>query len=199
MTVDPSDSPAVAGLLLAAGTSSRFGNENKLLATLEGEPIVRQAARTLVRSGVEPVVVVLGHEADRVGDAIEGLPVETAVNEAYDTGQASSLRTGIRAIRGRDREYDAAVIALGDMPFVAPSTVDSLVSAYAADAGDALAAAFDGERGNPVLFDERFFDALADVDGDIGGREILRESDASALVPVDDPGVRRDIDSPDDL
>ncbi|PCR90658.1 nucleotidyltransferase family protein [Natrinema ejinorense] len=199
MTTDASDSPAVAGLLLAAGTSSRFGNENKLLATLEGEPIVRQAARTLVRSGVDPVVVVLGYEADRVGDALEGLPVETAVNEAYDTGQASSLRTGIRAIRGRDREYDAAVIALGDMPFVDPSTVDSLVSAYAADAGDALAAAFDGERGNPVLFDERFFDALADVDGDIGGREILRESDASALVLVDDPGVRRDIDSPNDL
>ncbi|WP_265110986.1 nucleotidyltransferase family protein [Halosolutus halophilus] len=194
-----SDAPAVAGVLLAAGTSSRFGDENKLLATVEGEPVVRHAARTLVRSAVDPVVAVLGHEADRVRSELEGLAVETVVNEAYDTGQASSLRTGIRAIRERDREPDAAVVALGDMPFVSPASVDTLVTAYAADAGDAIAAAFDGTRGNPVLFDERFFDALTDVDGDVGGREILLESDASVLVSVDDPGVRRDIDVPGDV
>lgn len=194
-----SGSPTVAGVLLAAGTSTRFGAANKLLATVDGEPVVRHAARTLVESGVDPVVVVLGHEADRVRAALEGLSVETAVNEAYDTGQASSLRTGIRAIRRHDVDPDAALVALGDMPFVSPTTIDALVTAYAADAGDAIAAAFDGSRGNPVLFDERFFGVLADVDGDIGGREILLEDDASVLLAVDDPGVRRDIDVPEDL
>lgn len=191
--------PAVAGVLLAAGTSSRFGAENKLLATVEGEPIVRHAARTLLESGLEPVVVVLGHEADRVRDAIADLPVETVVNEAYDTGQASSLRAGIEGLRRHDADPDAAVVALGDMPFVSPDTVDALVTAYAAGAGDAVAAAFEGDRGNPVLFDARFFAPLTDIDGDIGGREILLEDDSSVLVAVDDPGVRRDVDVPDDV
>ena len=195
---DGHNEPAVAGVLLAAGTSSRYGSENKLLATLEGEPIVRHAARTLVHSSVDPVVVVLGHEADRVQDALEGLAVNPVVNEAYDTGQASSLRAGIEAVSDCS-DIDAVLVALGDMPFVAPETIETLVAAYAADAGEALAAAFDGTRGNPVLFDARFFDALTDVDGDIGGRKLLLESDSGALIEVDDPGVRRDVDVPDDL
>ncbi|WP_410766166.1 NTP transferase domain-containing protein [Haloferax sp. DFSO60] len=193
------NSPTIIGVLLAAGTSSRFGDQNKLLATLDSEPVVRHAARTLVESGVDSVVVVLGYEADRVRDALDGLSVDTAVNDAYDTGQASSLRTGIGAVRERYPDTDAVVVALGDMPFVAPETVDSLCAAYAGGAGDALAAAFDGDRGNPVLFDARHFDALLDTEGDIGGREILLNGEKSALVAVDDPGVRRDVDVPDDV
>ena len=196
--VDLEDGPAVAGLLLAAGTSSRFGAENKLLEDVDGEAIGRHAARTLVDSRVDPIVVVLGHEARRVRDALEGLPLEFVVNEAYERGQASSVRTGIRAIQERTAT-DAVVVALGDMPFVDPATVDALVAAYAADAGDALAAAYEGERGNPVLFDARFFEQLTDVEGDVGGRRILLEGDSSALIAVDDPGVRRDVDVPDDL
>lgn len=197
--------PRVAGVLLAAGTSSRFGDANKLLATVEGEPIVRRAARTLVDAGLDPVVVVVGHEADRVRDAVDDLPVEIVDNEGYEAGQSTSVRAGIDAIRrggsrGRgDARVDAAIIALGDMPFVDPESVETLVAAHAAGAGDALAAAHEGDRGNPVLFDRRFFGRLADVDGDVGGREILLADDASALVAVDDPGVRRDVDRPTDL
>jgi len=206
-------SPRAAGVVLAAGTSSRFGDANKLLATVDGEPVVRRAARTLVDAGLDPVVVVAGHEADRVRAAVADLPVETVDNDAYEAGQSTSVRSGIDALRegeGRDRTegggddgsgpaVDAAVIALGDMPFVDPETVETLVAAHAAGVGDALAAAHEGDRGNPVLFDRRFFDRLADVDGDVGGREILLADDASALVDVDDPGVRRDVDRPTDL
>jgi molybdenum cofactor cytidylyltransferase len=216
---DDAAPPRVAGVLLAAGTSSRFGDANKLLATVEGEPVVRRAARTLVDAGADPVVVVVGHEADRVRAAVADLPVKTVTNDAYEAGQSTSVRTGIDAIRevkggeeagegyektgaGRDEaeaKVDAAVVALGDMPFVDPETVETLVAAYAAEAGAALAAAYEGARGNPVLFDARFFDRLAAVDGDVGGREILLTDDASALVAVDDPGVRRDVDRPTDL
>lgn len=188
--------PRVAGVLLAAGTSSRFGAANKLLATRDGEPIVRASARTLTESGVDPVAVVVGHEADRVRAALAGLDVEVVHNDAYETGQASSVRAGIEAVRGR---ADAVVVALGDMPGVDPATVTTLVDAYAAGAGDALAAAHEGQRGNPVLFDRQFFGALTDVSGDIGGRKILLESGESALVAVADPEVCRDVDTPDDL
>ena len=197
---DPeSEPPTVVGVLLAAGTSSRFGRRNKLLATADGEPIVRRAARTLLDGGVDPVLVVLGHEADRVRAALDGLPVRTVVNEDYATGQASSVRTGVLAVRERTPGADAVVLALGDMPFVSPDTVDALVAAYASGAGTALAAAYEGDRGNPVLFDERYFDALADAEGDTGGRSILLDGEDSALVGVDDPGVRRDVDRPGDV
>lgn len=188
---------SVGGLVLAAGTGSRFGEANKLLASVDGEPIVRHAVETLLGAGVEPIVVVVGYEADAVREAVSKLPVRTVYNEAYASGQASSVRVGIDTLE--TMAVDAAVVALGDMPFVDPATVETLVAAYRAGIGDALAAAHDGDRGNPVLFDRRFFEPLTAVDGDIGGREILLESDASALVAVDDPGVRRDVDERTDL
>lgn len=188
----------VGAILLAAGTSSRFGDRNKLLATHDGTPLVRIAAETLLSASVDPVIVVVGHESDLVREALETLPVEIVHNPAYTSGQATSLRRGIEALQARG-EFDAALIALGDMPFVKPETISTLVSAYANEAGDALAAGYDGKRGNPVLFDRRFFGALTDVTGDTGGRTILLGSDAAAIVDVDDSGVRRDVDEPDDL
>lgn len=190
------ESSRVAGVLLAAGTSTRFGDDNKLVATLDGEPLVRHAARTLLDASVAPVVVVVGHEADRIRDALAGLDLRFVANDAYAEGQSTSVRAGIGAL---DATIDAAVVALGDMPFVDPKTVETLVSAYEAGVGDAVAASHDGQRGNPVLFDRRFFADLTAVAGDIGGRQILVKSDRSACVAVPDSGVRRDIDDPDDL
>ena len=195
--VDESALPSVAGVVLAAGTSSRFGAANKLLARHDGRPLVEHAVETLLAAPVEPVVVVVGHEADRVVAALDGLAVECVENDAFAAGQATSLAAGIDALGGRD--VDAAVIALGDMPFVQPATVSALCAAYADGASDALAAAYRGERGNPVLFDRRHFPALGDVEGDIGGRHILLAGEHSALVAVDDPGVRRDVDEQGDL
>lgn len=188
--------PTVAGVLLAAGTSERFGAQNKLLAPVGGVPLVRRAAGPLVEADLDRVVAVLGHEAGRVDRALADLPVETVTNETYEDGQASSLRAGIEAVR--TGPPDAVVVALGDMPFVSPETVNALVAAYRAGAGTALAPVHDDRRGNPVLFDSRHYDALAAVEGDVGGRAVLLESDEGALVTVDDPGVLRDVDVPSD-
>jgi molybdenum cofactor cytidylyltransferase len=188
---------AVHGVVLAAGTSSRYGAENKLLEPADGEPLVRHAARTLVASRTETVTVVVGHEADRVGAAVAELPVSVRENPEYETGQSTSVREGVRAAAAAGA--DAVLIALGDMPDVSPTTVDTLLAGYERGAGTAIAPAYDGRRGNPVLFDARFFDALADVSGDIGGREILRSAADAALIEVDDPGVARDVDTPADL
>lgn len=191
--------PAVHGILLAAGTSSRFGEENKLLASEQGEPIVRRAARTLLDSQVRTTTVVTGHEAGRVRDALADLNVRFVHAPDYAEGQSRSVQRGIEAVRQSNPNADAVVVALGDMPDVSPKTVDSLIAAYEAGTGDALAAAYEGQRGNPVLFDARFFDALSGVEGDIGGREILRSAEDAALVETGDPGVRRDVDRPTDL
>ncbi|MDZ7702424.1 MAG: nucleotidyltransferase family protein [Halobacteriales archaeon] len=193
----PSREGPVVGVLLAAGDSQRYGDDNKLLADVDGEPMVRRAARGLTASRLERVIAVVGHEADRVRSALAGLDLEVVENPDYGAGQATSLEVGTRA--AREAGAAAACYALGDMPWVAPGTVDALVDAYRADAGDPLAAAYEGRRGNPTLFDARHFGALEDVDGDIGGRELLLDDDRARLVETGDPGVRRDVDAREDL
>jgi molybdenum cofactor cytidylyltransferase len=185
-------------LVLAAGTSSRFGEANKLLATVDGKPIVRHAAETLL-GGDLAVTVVLGHEHERVREALAGLDMTFVRADDYAEGQSRSLRRGIEAIQDRDHAVDAVVIALGDMPDVSPATVERLVAAYRAGVGTALASAYEGQRGNPVLFDAQHFDALTATGGDTGGRAVLLDAEDAALVETGDPGVLRDVDRPADL
>ncbi|WP_223301904.1 NTP transferase domain-containing protein [Haladaptatus sp. R4] len=187
---------SVAGVLLAAGSSSRFGESDKLLASLDDDPLVRHAARNLrYASELDAVAVVVGGNADGVRDALDGFGLPIVENPDAERGQATSVRAGVEW----GREYDAIVFALGDMPHVQTRSINRLVSAYRAGSGDALAAAFDGRRGNPVLFDSIHFDALADVSGDIGGREILLDGEHSALIETGDPGVLLDVDTKGDL
>jgi molybdenum cofactor cytidylyltransferase len=189
------EAPRVAGVLLAAGTSSRFGAANKLLADVGGTAMVARAARSLAAASLSPLVVVVGHEADRVAAAVDGLGFAVVENDDYARGQSTSVAAGVRAVG----DVDAAVVALGDMPAVAPGSVAALVAAFHDGAGTALAAACDGRRGNPVLFARTHFGALADVAGDVGGQEILLAAPDSALVETGDPGVLRDVDTPGDL
>lgn len=187
----------VVGVVLAAGTSSRFGDGNKLLAELNGTPLVRRATQSLLGATSAEVVVVLGHEADRVRDALAECEVRFVENPEYAAGQSTSVAVGVGA--ARDLDADAVVFLPGDMPFVGAGTVDSVIRAYRSGIASAIAVAHDGDRGNPVLFDSRHFGALAAVDGDTGGRSVLLECDDAVLLAVPDPGVRTDIDTSADL
>lgn len=190
------DGSRIAGLVLAAGTGSRFEDGNKLLAEIDDTPVVVRATRTLVDAGLDPVIVVVGHDGDRVRDRLSSLPVTTVENPDYDSGQSASVRVGIDALPG---SVDAVVITLGDMPRIQPTTIELLVETYRTTRRGALAAADDGERGNPVLFDRRLFPALRRLTGDAGGRSVLRNADDAALVETSDPGVHQDIDTIEDL
>lgn len=186
----------VSAVVLAAGTSSRFGEANKLLATMGDEPLVRRAVESMLGADPAETVVVVGHEAAAVQSAVSDLPVRTVENPDYADGRASSVRRGIAAV---DDDADAALFALGDMPDVASATVRTLLDAFAAGAGNPLAAACDGRRGNPVVFGREYFDRLATIDGDTGGRAVLLDSDEGRLVETGDPAVLCDVDRPEDL
>lgn len=185
----------VAAVLLAAGCSSRFGGANKLLAVLDGDPLVTHAVRTLRNAAVDPVVVVLGHEADRVRATLVGFDVETVVNSEYGAGQATSVAAGVAALPD---ETEYAVFALGDMPAVASSTVDRLVTVARESNAGIVVPTYEGRRGNPVVFHCRHFDALGDVDGDSGGRALFADNPVTRIA-VDDAGVVRDVDTRSDL
>lgn len=192
---DPETRPRVAGVVLAAGTSSRFGRRNKLLATVAGVPVVRRVVDRVCEV-LPTVVVVVGHDADAVRSAVSDCPVTCVTNEAYATGQASSVRCGVEAV---GPSVDGALFALGDMPDVQPSTIRLLVDAFGAGVGDPVVAAFEGQRGNPVVFGRQCFERLAALSGDVGGRAVLESAPEAVLVATGDPGVRRDIDTPGDL
>lgn len=186
----------VVGVILAAGTSERYGDENKLLATVGGEPIVRRAVRPFVEDELADVAVVLGHEAPAVRPALDGLDVTFLENPDYEAGQSTSVREGTRY--GRESGADAIVFGLGDMPHLRARSIALVRETYERGQGEIVAAAYDGGRGNPVLFAANHFDALAAVEGDTGGRRLILESDDAVCVETRDPGVLRDVNRPDD-
>lgn len=191
---------ALTGILLAAGRGRRFdpdGARNKLLQRLPGgELVVAASARTLL--AVFPRVVAVVPPADGgVADVLRQLGCEVTVCPDADGGMGLSLAHAIRHSLQGQQPAQGWLVALGDMPFVAPSTLHALDAAV--EEGAAIAAPlFEGRRGNPVAFGAQHRDALLALDGDQGARRLLQSSPVSTI-DVLDPGVLRDIDSPSDL
>ena len=185
---------AIVGILLAAGAATRF-RANKLLHPLPGgTPIAVSAAQNL-RGALERVIAVVRPGVPELERALAATGVEMTVCPDAMAGMGHSLAHAIAAAP------DAAgwVVALADMPFVAPETIRRVAAALAE--GAALAApAYRGERGHPVGFAASYRDELVALSGDAGARAILgRDRARMRIVAVDDPGVLRDIDTPEDL
>lgn len=189
-------STTVLGVVLAAGTSERFGESNKLLAQIDGEPLISRAVEPFRESGLDGVIVVLGYEAAAVRRALAGDDVDFVVNPDYLEGQSTAVTAGVEAAKTRDA--DAVVFGLGDMPAVQARTIDLLRDAFDRGVAEIIPAAYEGQRGNPVLFSANHFEALAAIEGDTGGRSLIDESDDVACVETGDPGARYDIDRPAD-
>jgi molybdenum cofactor cytidylyltransferase len=188
----------VAALVLAAGRSTRMGGPNKMLAELGGKPIVRHTVEAVLASQARPVVVVTGHEGDRVAAAIKGLDVKRVHNPDYAEGLSTSLKAGIGALPA---DTDVAAIALGDMPEVTGALIDKLAQAINPARGALVAVPTRGGRhGNPVVWSRRFFEDLARLEGDTGARHLIaQQSEAVVEVPVDDDAAFLDIDTPEAL
>ena len=189
---------SVAALVLAAGRGTRMGGPNKLLAELNGKPLVRIVAEHALKSKASSVTVVTGHQAAEVEKALKGLNVTFVYNPDFPDGIASSVKAGIAAV---PRDADGAVICLGDMPLIDAKMIDRLIDAFAPDRGHLIAVPVsDGRRGNPVLWSRRFFPELMTLDGDVGARElILKHAEVVADVAVDGRGAFLDIDTPQAL
>lgn len=189
----------VAAVVLAAGQSRRMGNENKLLALLGGAPLVRYAVAAAQASRARPVVVVTGHEADRVQAALAGMNVRTVRNPDYELGLSASLRAGLTALDKDD--VAGALICLGDMPRVTAMTLNRLIDAFEASGGRAICAPVaDGRRGNPVLWPADLFAAMKTLTGDAGARELIaRHADRLRTVSADTAEIFHDVDTPEAL
>ena len=187
---------ALAGILLAAGRGRRFdpaGQRNKLLQRLPGGELVVAASARRLLSCVSRVVAVVPPEDGGVRAALLALGCEVTVCPDADTGMGASLAHAIR----HSLPAGGWLVALGDMPFVEESTLGALRDAVQSGAGIAVPV-HGGRRGNPVAFGACHRDALLAMHGDQGARRLLQAHPVQE-VPVADPGILRDIDTPGDL
>jgi molybdenum cofactor cytidylyltransferase len=188
----------VGAVILAGGSSTRMGSAKQLLPL--GDSTVLERTITNVRGAeMNEIVLVLGASAETIRrqlplSLLEGLNV--VVNRAYREGMSSSLRTGISAL---DQGTEAALIILGDQPFIRSQTMDQVIRAYRRDQAKIVIPSFHGTRGNPVLLDRSVFFEVMALEGDVGSRAIFDSHlEEIAKVEVEDEGILLDIDDPDD-
>lgn len=187
----------VHGVILAAGKSTRYGEKNKLLQEINEKPVISHVVGTAVQSLLSGTTIILGHEHNSVSNAIDSDWPDLIVNEEYKEGQSTSVTSGVNAAKRHNA--DAVLILLGDMPAVSAMSVNKLIHMYKKTEYEILAAAYDNTRGNPVLFDNQYFEDLCNTTGDVGGRQLISPDNKAILVETSDPGVTIDVNHPSDL
>jgi molybdenum cofactor cytidylyltransferase len=187
----------IACIVLAAGRSTRMGT-NKLLADLQGKPIVRHTVDAALGSQARPVLVVTGHQAAEVRAALAGLDLTFVANPDFAQGLSTSLKAGIRAT---PNGCPGALVLLGDMPRIAPRHLDAMIAAFMAEPAPAIVVpVHQGRRGNPVLWPATLFSEMLTLDGDTGARSLLvRHARQLREVDLGTDAIFMDIDTPEAL
>jgi molybdenum cofactor cytidylyltransferase len=186
-------------LLLAAGASTRMG-QPKLLLPVGGRPMVERVLGECVRSDLDHVVVVLGHQSDRIGEALGALrlnpKVRMVLNPEYASGMSASIRAGLPVA---EKDYDHVMIVLADMPFVNAGVINLLMHRYLSSGCAMGAVRVKGRRSHPVIFGRKIYPELMKLSGDAGARHLFQAPERSAcLVDLGDAYDDRDIDTPED-
>ncbi len=188
----------IAGIVLAAGGSSRIEGQNKLLREVADKPVLVWVVEVALYAELKPVIVVTGCEADTVGEILDEMPVSTVLNNRWQEGMSTSFPSAVNALPSVTQ---GVMILLGDMPAVEKSIIKKLVSQFIESEGEKIVyPVFKGQQGLPVVFPRRFFTDLMRLTGDRGAKSILKDHPDDVLeVEVDSPSVLMDIDTEDDL
>jgi molybdenum cofactor cytidylyltransferase len=182
-----------AGIILAAGASTRMGQPKPLLQW-RGEPFIRRVARTALDADLSPVVIVAGEHTPEIRAAVADLRVTVIPNPDWEAGQSTSVRCGLRALPDTIR---SAIFLLADQPHIPIELVTALKDQHAQSLSPIVAPLIGDRRGNPVLFDRATFDDLQSLTGDVGGRAVFAKHPI-AYVPWHDANLLLDVDTPED-
>jgi len=184
----------VSAILLAAGESKRMGLP-KLLLPFGNSTILEQAVDNLLNSKVDEVIVVVGHKAQEIIKRLADRPVKIALNPAYHEGMGTSIVRGLSLV---DNSARAVMLVLADQPLIDSETINKLIEAFFSHNKGVVIPVYQGRRGHPVIFAARYQEALLRLEGDVGGREIVKEHPDDILeVVVDSQGINIDIDDID--
>jgi molybdenum cofactor cytidylyltransferase len=195
----PRSAPVIGAVVLAAGKSSRMAPYNKLLVTdPAGKPMVARVVDNVLSSRARPILIVTGHMAYEVEQALGGRPVRYVHAAGYADGLSASLKTGIAAV---PPDCAAVIVCLGDMPLVTGRMIDRMLAMYDPDEGRQIVLpTFRGKQGNPMIWDRRFFTEILGLSGDSGARSLVaKHAEVVCEVEMDDDGVLRDFDTTESL
>ena len=185
----------IAGLILAAGESSRMGRDKALLE-YRGRTFLETVLAKLFEAGIERRLVVLGHHAEEVQRAVDLSAVEVVVNRDYARGQTSSLQAGLRALDGPNLE--AVVLALVDHPAVSAETIGALMRAFKQSRAPVVIPMFNGQRGHPAVISRGLFAEILSLGPGEGANTVIRKyRDTTQFVEVEDAGIMLDVDDPE--
>jgi molybdenum cofactor cytidylyltransferase len=188
--------PKIAAVVLAAGRSSRMAPRNKLLELVDRKPVITHVVNAALGSGADPVIVVTGFEAERIGEVLRDLKVKVVHNADYAQGLNTSLGAGLKALTPNT---DGAVILLGDMPQIQSGDLNALIAALK-DRESICVLVRSGRRGNPVLWGARYFPEMMQISGDVGAKPLMAKYLEHVVeVPINSDSIFADIDTPSDL
>ena len=189
-----------AGIILAAGMSTRFGRPKQTLM-LQGKPLLEWVIDACLASCLDRIILVLGHDARKILNTLEhkisATRVQTVVNSCYRAGLSQSLRSGLSAIK---QTNPSVMFLLGDQPMVDPNMINLLLDKFWASEKNICVPVCQGDRGNPVIFSSFFYGRLFQTENDIGARHIIQENPDQVLwIEIDNPWCFFDVDTEDDL
>ena len=187
----------IHAVLLAAGRSERMGRNNKLLLTVDGIPLVRKSAISILNSNVTSMTVVTGFDENKIVNALSGLNVNFVKNINFREGLSSSLKAGLANITPTP---SAVIICLADMPKIQPEHINQLIENFNPLKGwEICIPTNNGKRGNPVLIGSRFFPYIFETNGDFGAKQIMKQhSDKIVEVEIGTSDIHFDIDTQDE-
>lgn len=183
-------------VILAAGSSSRYGALKQLIA-IDGEPMVRRITRNTLAAGLHPVVVVVGAQSDRVTDCLSNLDACAVSNPDWATGMGSSLATGVATLISQAAPLQSLMVMLADQPAIKVDDLERMLVAHVARPSRILACRNKGDYGPPCIFPLAYVDELMALSGSQGARALF-DRHPSAVEGFDLPAAFLDIDTPDD-
>ena len=187
--------PTIAGVILAAGESSRMGRPKALLS-LVNTTFLQHIITTLQQADIDPIIVVLGHQPETIRAGVDLTGVEVVINEQYQQGQLSSLRTALKC--STVQNADGVMICLVDHPFMTATVVRSLRESFGQRRAPVTIPSYRRKRGHPVIFASQVFQELLDTPVDAGARVVVEaHREAICYVETDEEGILWDIDTPE--
>ena len=186
-----------AAIVLAAGASTRLGRP-KQLVLVDGETLLRRTVRLVGDAGCSPVFVVLGHAANTLAGELVGLAPSIVVNEEWQTGMASSLKSGLRAVLAVNPAQPRVMVLVCDQPRLERSVLRHLLATQGEKEAEMTASRYPETQGVPAIFSSAVFPELMELTGDHGARRIL-ERHIEHVASVNFPGGEFDLDTPEDL
>jgi len=188
---------SIAGVIIAAGSSSRLG-QPKQLVVVAGETLLARTIRVACDSGAEPILVVLGANREEIQAGVDFTGTRVVVNRNWDEGMASSIRAGIGAVEREIPEVHGALLMVCDQPRVTAEHLSRMLNVFRQSGTTSITSLYGGNRGIPAIFPRQTFPDLLALTGDKGARGLLSEPDRE-VIEVALPGGDIDVDQAEDL